>query len=173
MRDNRALAIERALKRGGSKIIGVDLTGYGFDKIEEDIQRENEENPDDPVKWIVINQSHNVLSRDNDNEVLRREKNAQAGRDLGKKLGIVVIDVTQGGDSCVGKLYLDMNDLFMNKTGMQGTADLIVGISATKDMLDSGNGERGLSFPKDKISYQHRKIPVKLNGALSRIEDIL
>ena len=168
IRDNRKLAVQKALDKGGDCIIGVDLTGYGFERIEQVIQAEND-GGEEPLKWIVVNQIHNVQTK-SDNEVLRRERCAQAVRDIAKKYGIVGISVTQGGDSCVDKAYLDMNDLFMNKTGIQGTADLMIGISGTKAMIE--NDERGISFPKDKISFNHKNVPVRFNGALSRVEDI-
>lgn len=156
-----------ANQRGGSGIHLVDMTGYGFQEIERCIT--NLLDDDVELKWLAVNQIHNVVTK-SDNEVLRREKCAQAVRDLAKKYDLIGVSVTQGDQkACEGKAFLEMGDVYMNNTGIQGTCDILLGIGATKEMLTMNH--RGLSLPKNKISNIHDSWYVRIVPELTRVDN--
>lgn len=68
------------------------------------------------------------------------------------------------------KRYVLGNYIVTHNTGIPATADLMVGIGVNKEY--EANGMRVLSTPKNKIGGVHSNFPVKINTAISRLEDI-
>lgn len=98
---------------------------------------------------IVLDQIRN-LSGVGDGLVHKLEENGQAFRRLLLEYGLVGLSVAQAGGPAEGKTWLGMNDLDSSKTGLPGTADLMIGLGASAEMLT--RGQRALSFPKNKLS---------------------
>lgn len=118
---------------------------------------------------LVIDQLRN-LNVSEDQFVQKLEKAATAARNLGKRHNLVVLSVTQAGDSASGKGVLDMGDVDSSNTGIPAQADLMIGIGATKE--DERIGRRIISLPKNKLSGDHGFFPVRIEPQLSLIGDI-
>jgi len=104
-----------------------------------------------PTVLIVDQLRH--LNAKADTDVGRKERAAQDVRELGATYGMIVVSITQayaGDHNSKGKVYLDMDDIDGSRTGIPGTADLIIGVGADQDMLL--RNQRMLSIPKNKLS---------------------
>jgi hypothetical protein len=98
---------------------------------------------------LVLDQIRN-LSGSGDGLVNRLEENGQAVRRLLLEYGMVGLSVAQAGGSAEGRTWLTMNDLDSSKTGLPGTADLMIGVGMNSEM--EARNQRALSFPKNKLS---------------------
>lgn len=98
---------------------------------------------------LVIDQIRNLES-DDEGMVQRLETNGQIVRELLLEYKLIGVSITQAGGSADGKIWLGMHDLDNSKTGLPGTADLMIGIGANSDMLL--RNQRALSLPKNKLS---------------------
>jgi len=104
------------------------------------------------------------------NRVIQLEQAATFARNMAKKYNIVVISVTQAGDSASGKASLEMGDVDFSNTGIPAQADVMLGIGMTSDMESSG--QRVFSLPKNKITGRHESWPVRLVPSYSRYTSI-
>lgn len=120
-------------------------------------------------KFIVINQLLN-LDIKADGEPLRLQRAAQMLRYLAKKYQILVIAVTQGAESSIGKAVLGRADVYFSKIGVPGAVDLMIGVGATEEMEE--NGDRMYSLVKNKIGGVRGHFPVRLLGPLSRVVSV-
>lgn len=103
---------------------------------------------------LVLDQLRNIRTgTKSDTRTEALERAAIEARNLGKKYNVLVISITQAGDSASGKAVLDMNDVDNSKTGIPGAVDLMIGVGATRDMQEAG--QLVLSFPKNKLSGDH------------------
>lgn len=118
---------------------------------------------------LVIDQLRN-LNVGEDHFVLKLEKAAMAVRQLGKKHGLVVMSVTQAGDSATGKAILDMGDVDSSNTGIPAQADVMIGIGANAE--DERLNRRVLSLPKNKVGGNHGMVPVRFEPLLSKMGDL-
>ncbi len=118
---------------------------------------------------VVVDQLRN-LHLSEDNRVIQLEKAATAMRNLGKKHSLLVVSVTQAGDSASGKGVLDMGDVDFSNTGIQGQADLMVGIGMTQQ--DESGGRRTISLSKNKRTGRHDFFPVHIDPQLNRIRSM-
>lgn len=110
-------------------------------------------------KILVVDQARNInMPGKLRSETDRLERVEREIRRLGKQYGMVTISFTQAGDSAHGRLILEMNDVDNSNTGMQSSADLMVGMGVNNDA--ERNGRRVLSFPKNKLggSKEHRQV---------------
>jgi replicative DNA helicase len=123
----------------------------------------------DGIDVVIINQIRNLYVG-NTSKVEQMEKVAQKARNLAKKNNIVVIGVTQAGDSATKKLVLDMGDIDFSNTGMPAQADLIVGIGSNEN-FDS-HGRRMISLPKNKLSGKHVHFPCTVDTKLNKMVSI-
>jgi archaellum biogenesis ATPase FlaH len=119
--------------------------------------------------WVVIDQLRNVAVK-SDSRVNQLEMAATFGRNLAKKYSIVVVSVTQAGDSANNKEILDMGDVDFSNTGIPAQADVMIGMGVTP-ALDQ-QGVRMLSLPKNKIGGDHSNFLVRINPFLSRVTSI-
>lgn len=117
---------------------------------------------------IILDQLRN-LDVDSENRTQALEKAATEARNLAKKRGVLVISVTQAGDSASGRTILRRGDVDGSNVGIPGQIDLMIGIGATEDMEQSN--QRMLSFPKNKLSGKHNPIPVTIDPSLSKVMD--
>lgn len=118
---------------------------------------------------LIVDQLRNLKVKA-DNRVLQLEEAATAMRTLGKKRNILVISVTQAGDSADGKPILEMGDVDFSNTGIPAQADLMIGIGV--DAALEAENRRMFSLPKNKISGEHEHFPVDVIPWLSRVTSI-
>ena len=118
---------------------------------------------------VMIDQLRN-LNVDEEHFVQKLEKAATAARNLGKANNVLMVSVTQAGDSASGKGPLDMGDVDSSNTGIPAQVDVMVGIGATHD--DESSNRRILSLPKNKRSGNHEFFPVGIDPQLSRIRSL-
>jgi KaiC/GvpD/RAD55 family RecA-like ATPase len=97
---------------------------------------------------LIIDQIRN-LEMGSDHKVIELETAAKFCRNLGKKYEMLVVSVTQAGESAEGKRILSRNDVDGSKTGIPGSVDVMIGVGASFE--DESQGIRYLSFPKNKL----------------------
>lgn len=117
----------------------------------------------------MIDQLRN-LNVDEEHFVQKLEKAATAARNLAKVNNVLMVSVTQAGDSASGKGPLDMGDVDSSNTGIPAQVDVMVGIGATRD--DEAANRRVLSLPKNKRSGNHEFFPVGIDPQLSKIRSL-
>lgn len=109
---------------------------------------------------LVIDQLRNMrVTADSKNAQL--EAAANEARAVGKDSRLLVVSITQAGDSATGKVFLDMSDVDNSKTGIPGAVDLMIGVGADEAM--KLNGLLGISLPKNKLGGLHDKFTVSVN----------
>jgi len=152
-------AVHIAEKRGLNNIFIEDINPGTFHEIRSLIELIK---PD----LVIIDQLRNVYVKD-DSKVGQLEKAATEARNLAKRYGIVVVSVTQAGDSASGKLVLTDSDIDSSKTGIPATADLTIGIGCDDNQRRSKM--RTLTIVKNKITSTHEYYAVRVDEELSRI----
>jgi replicative DNA helicase len=121
------------------------------------------------VDVVVINQLRNIWVG-KEGRVEQMEIAATSARNLAKKNNILVIGVTQAGDSGTNKLRLEMGDIDFSNTGMPAQMDLIVGVGSNEE-YDSKSW-RMISLPKNKLSGEHVFFPVMVDTKTSKVTSI-
>jgi len=118
---------------------------------------------------LVLDQIRNLAGSE-DAMTQRMEHNAIRFRSLLSREHLIGISVTQSRAN-VG-LYLSADDVDSSKVGLPGTVDLMLGVSATPDMLS--RGLRMISFAKNKLAsgpQSREPLTVKFNLEQSRVSD--
>jgi archaellum biogenesis ATPase FlaH len=118
---------------------------------------------------IIVDQIRNLMVGQ-ETRVNQLEMAATAMRNIGKRHSVLVISVTQAGDSADQKKVLGMGDIDFSNTGIPAQADLMLGMGVD-DQLERDNA-RMLATPKNKIGGSHVHFLVRINPTISRIEDI-
>jgi replicative DNA helicase len=118
---------------------------------------------------VVIDQLRNVKVK-GDTRVNELEKAATEARRLAKKYNIVVVSITQAGDSAEGKLVLNMGDVDFSNTGIPAQMDLMVGVGVNDEYR--ANNMRMISIAKNKLSSDHSYFPVRVDESLSKFLSI-
>ena len=116
---------------------------------------------------LVVDQIRN-LDTGEKNYVRSLEIAAQAMRNFAKKYNLLSVSVTQAADSANGRAILGRGDIDNSNVGIPGTADLMLGIGATEDQ--ELQGQRVLSFAKNKVSGDKSPLPVFFNQQTMRVE---
>lgn len=116
--------------------------------------------------WIVVNQLRNLSYKDS-NRVVALEELAKGMRSIAARNRLVVVSVTQAGDSAEGKRVLGMGDVDFSNTGIPAAQDVMFGIGADKDLLESGH--RCVSLPKNKRGGVQCNVLVKVDTRKSLI----
>lgn len=115
---------------------------------------------------VVLDQIRNMRLK-SDSRTSELEAAGIEARSIAKEHNVLVISITQAGDSATNKVYLDMSDVDSSKTGIPASADLMVGIGADEAM--KLNGLLGISLPKNKLSGLHDKFTVNCNFSTGEI----
>ena len=115
---------------------------------------------------VILDQLRNLDVR-SEGRTQQLERAATEARNLAKSRNVLVVSVTQAGDSATGKTVLGRGDIDGSNVGIPGQADLMIGIGADAQM-EMRNG-RMLSFPKNKLSGKHDPILISIDPSLSRI----
>lgn len=119
-------------------------------------------------KVVILDQLRN-LDVKSENRTQALERAATEARNLAKRFGLVVVSITQAGDSASGKASLGTGDVDSSNVGIPGQMDVMIGVGATEEMLRQN--VRMLSFPKNKVSGNHQPITVTVDPQLSRVMD--
>jgi archaellum biogenesis ATPase FlaH len=160
--ENKAEAITLATEAGLNNIRVISMAPGTPKQIESYIKKYS-------PAWVIIDQLRNVAVR-SDNRVNQLEMAATFARNMAKKYSIVVVSVTQAGDSANNKEILDMGDVDFSNTGIPAQADVMIGMGVTP-ALDQ-QGVRMISLPKNKIGGDHASFLVRINPFLSRVTSI-
>lgn len=117
---------------------------------------------------VVMDQMANMECRSS-SKVEKNEILACGLRAMAKKYEFVSIIVHQASDDAYGKNVLEKNHLYYSNVGVQGQMDLMIGLG-----MDSSYDQQSLRMvclTKNKLSGNHENFPVRVNEALSRVED--
>lgn len=120
-------------------------------------------------KIVIVDQLRNIHVHE-ENRVIQLEKSATAMRNLGKRHSLLMVSVTQAGDSASGKGILDMGDVDFSNTGIPAQADLMVGIGMSQQ--DEQAGRRVISLSKNKRTGRHDFFPVHVDPNYNRIRSM-
>ena len=121
------------------------------------------------VDVVIINQLRNIWVG-KESRVEQMEIAATSARNLAKKNDILVIGVTQAGDSGTNKLRLEMGDIDFSNTGMPAQMDLIIGIGSNEEY--DGKSWRMISLPNNKLSGEHLYFPVTVDTKINKVTSI-
>mgnify|MGYP000220584658 CR=1 FL=1 len=149
----------RADKKNYENLVAAEMYPGTIPEIEEIV---DDVRPD----VLVIDQVRNLKTKTK-GRVEELENVCRAVRNLGKKYDMVTISLTQAGDSAQNKRVLDMGDVDWSNTGMQATADVMIGMGINNELEVSGR--RILSFPKNKRGPNKDPIQVQFDGKYNRI----
>jgi archaellum biogenesis ATPase FlaH len=119
------------------------------------------------VDVVILDQIRNMRVK-SDSRTAELEAAGIEARALAKEFGILVVSITQAGDSATNKVYLEMSDVDSSKTGIPGAMDLMIGLGADEPMR--ANGLIGVSLCKNKIGGVHDRFTVTANFATGVIE---
>ena len=155
-------AVQKANRNGFGNLYCEDINPGTFHEIRGLIERIEPE-------VVIIDQLRNVRIKD-DNRVTALERAATEARNLCKKYGIVVVSITQAGDSASNKLVLSDSDIDSSKTGIPAQCDLIIGIGA--DDNQKASHMRTVTIVKNKLTPVHEYYPVRVNENLSKIVSV-
>jgi archaellum biogenesis ATPase FlaH len=120
---------------------------------------------------LILDQIRN-LSGNEDGMTQKMEHNAIRFRSILSRNHLIGLSVTQAGDRSQGHnqqgpLYLSPGDVDSSRVGLPGTADLMLGVGATQEMLS--RGLRMISFAKNKLSSEPQsREPLCVRFDLSR-----
>lgn len=115
---------------------------------------------------LVLDQLRNIDVR-SENRTQALEKAATEARNLAKRCGIVVVSITQAGDSASGRRLLTRGDVDGSNVGIPGQCDVMVGIGATEE--EEARGHRTISLPKNKLGGRHDHFTCQFETQYSRI----
>lgn len=158
---NLDLAAARIEQAGAENFILADLSPGTFYQIRKLVDKHK---PD----VVILDQLRN-LDVKSEGRTQQLEKAATEARNLGKTHGVLVVSVTQAGDSASGKRVLSTGDVDGSNVGIPGQVDAMIGIGASEDEIRTGL--RTISLPKNKIGGDHSHVPVKFEPEYSRIAE--
>lgn len=116
---------------------------------------------------LFVDQLHNVARPGTLSKVDGLEWLATQMRNLAKSKNIVVVSSTQGADSAIGKLYLDMGDVYYSNVAIQSQVDLMIGIGMDRQAQEMKT--RVLNLCKNKLTGMHAPVYVKIEPQLSQM----
>ncbi len=153
-------ALAGAMRRGLGNITFRDLDPGTPAQVESAVRQVH-------PRLVIVDQMRNIMSK-GDSATVRMEDVQKAFRAMAKRHRFACISVTQAGDSASGKTFLQMGDVDNSNTGVQGACDVMIGVGATDQMVDTPR--RGLAFPKNKLGHVHEGVIVSFDKARSRVE---
>lgn len=131
-----------------------------FERVHSHLGKKGRE--DVRASWdvVVLDQVRN-MRLNSDGRTAELEAAGIAARALAKERNVLVVSVTQAGDSASGKVYPGMSDIDSSKTGLPASADLIIGLGQDEPM--KANGLIGVYLSKNKLSGLHSKFVVEVD----------
>ncbi len=157
--DNPDEAEKRAYSRGYDNLIIASLAPGNFFEIRKLVETHK-------PAIVVLDQLRN-LEVNSESRVQALEKAATEARNLAKRYSLLVVSVTQAGESAEGKAILGRDDIDFSKTGIPAQVDLMIGIGADSTM--EAHGIRTISLPKNKLSGRHDHFVCTINPALGQV----
>lgn len=142
-------AVELAETAGYDRLIAQALTTAKVAEVEALVRRYK---PD----VLIVDQLRNLKINGGGNRALELDIAAREIRGIGKAYNVLTVPVTQAGDSAEGKLYLEMGDVEWSNTGVQGQADLMIGIGCNDNY--HATGRRAIALPKNKLGGKHARL---------------
>jgi KaiC/GvpD/RAD55 family RecA-like ATPase len=116
---------------------------------------------------VILDQIRNMRVK-SDSRTAELEAAGIEARAIAKEFQVLVVSITQAGDSATNKVYLEMSDVDSSKTGIPASADLMIGVGT--DAAMKANGMIGLSLCKNKMSGDHARITCTVNFSTGVIE---
>lgn len=115
---------------------------------------------------VILDQIRNMRLK-SDSRTAELEAAGIEARAIAKEMGVLVVSITQAGDSATNKVYLEMSDVDSSKTGIPASADLMIGLGS--DAAMKLNGLMGISLPKNKLSGLHDHFTVTCNFSTGEV----
>lgn len=115
---------------------------------------------------VVIDQIRNMNFKA-DSMTINLEQGVIATRNLAKEFNLVMVVITQAGDSATNKVVLDMNDVEWSNTGVSAQADLMIGVGQNPNLKEQGIVI--LSFPKNKLCAPIKPMSANIDYELNRL----
>lgn len=157
--DDPDRAAELAHDKGFDNLVVVSLAPGNFRQIRGLVE---EEKP----QVVVLDQLRNI-DVDDDIRVQALEKATTEARNLGKRYNLLVVSITQAGQSAEGKAILGRDDVDGSKTGVPAQVDLMVGIGA--DKIQEKTDYRTISLPKNKLSGNHGNFTFSIDRSIGLV----
>lgn len=118
---------------------------------------------------LIVDQMRNLSVSHKENRVLELEAIAKGIREIAKKHQLLALSLTQAAESAANKLILEQGDVYYSNIGIQGTADLMIGLGVNEAYRKQGI--RIASTPKNKISGHRDPFTFKMNEHTCQIGD--
>lgn len=115
---------------------------------------------------VFIDQLSNLYVK-NLTKVEGLEYLAKGIRNIAKSRKIVAVSVTQAADSAIGKLFLEMGDVYFSNIAIQAQVDLMIGMGM--DNQAQQLNKRVLSLCKNKLTGNHLPLEVKVDQSLTKV----
>lgn len=147
-------SLKLAHERGYGNIKLKHLDGGGSPKAIEKVIRKVR------PALVIVDQVRNV-SAGGENLTQSMEAVAKALRVFGARYQCATIGVVQAGDSADGKDNIGMGDIDSSNTGVPGACDVLIGIGANHEMVNTPH--RVISLPKNKIGHNHDSFMVTVD----------
>jgi KaiC/GvpD/RAD55 family RecA-like ATPase len=152
----------RAKARGYERITFVELAPGSTDDIKVLCEKYK------PDVCVVDQLSNLILSGHKDSgKTEKLEKLAYEMRMFYKRNKIFGISLSQASEKAIGKLMLDIQDVFYSNIAVQGQVDIMIGIGMNSDY--EAQRRRYLNVIKNKVNGEHRGISVTISPLLSKI----
>ena len=158
---NAQEAQTKARSRGIDRLVIAGLAPGSIKQIAELIEQHS---PD----VVIVDQLRNLNVRA-DSRVNQLDAAARGVRDLGKYYNVLMVSVTQAGDSAEGKAVLDMGDVDFSNTGIPAACDVLLAIG--KDATLEAEQRRMISLPKNKLGREEHFV-VNIQPNLSRLSNV-
>ena len=158
---NAQEAQTKARSRGIDRLVIAGLAPGSIKQIAELIEQHS---PD----VVIVDQLRNLNVRA-DSRVNQLDAAARGVRDLGKYYNVLMVSVTQAGDSAEGKAVLDMGDVDFSNTGIPAACDVLLAIG--KDATLEAEQRRMISLPKNKLGREEHFV-VNITPSLSRLGNV-
>ena len=151
----------KARGRGIDRLVIAGLAPGSIKQIAELIEQHS---PD----VVIVDQLRNLNVRA-DSRVNQLDAAARGVRDLGKYYNVLMVSVTQAGDSAEGKAVLDMGDVDFSNTGIPAACDVLLAVG--KDATLEAEQRRMISLPKNKLGREEHFV-VNITPSLSRLSNV-
>ena len=152
-------AERRAVKNGYGNLVFASLSPGTLSDIRRLVSRHE---PD----VLVVDQVPNLYTK-SASKVEKLEYLASEIRNITKANNMVGVSLAQAAESAQNKMYLELGDVYFSNVGVQAAVDVMIGLGADAQMLNSN--QRMISLCKNKITGNHSPFPVSIDPLLSKV----
>lgn len=149
--------IRAAEEQCGRFVIAQDSTSFAATRA---LLRDKADINEGIFDVVIFDQLRNMRLK-SESRTTELEAAGIEARSIAKEYSVLVVSITQAGDSATDKVFLAMSDVDSSKTGLPASADLMIGIGGNEAMKASG--VLGLSLTKNKLSGEHAELTVQAN----------